>query len=32
MFLDLSQVQLYVRPGATDMRKQSAGLVAVVQE
>lgn len=32
MFLDLSKVQLFVKPGATDMRKQSSGLATVVQE
>jgi len=32
MFLDLSKVQLFVKAGPTDMRKQSAGLAAVVQE
>jgi transposase len=32
MFDELSQMQLSVKPGATDMRKQSAGLAAVVQE
>ena len=31
MFVDLSQVKIFVKPGATDMRKQQAGLSVVVQ-
>jgi len=31
MFKDFSHCRIYVRPGATDMRKQMAGLSAVVQ-
>ncbi|MDY6827645.1 MAG: IS66 family insertion sequence element accessory protein TnpB [Bacillota bacterium] len=31
MFIDLSKAKLFVKPGATDMRKQQAGLAAVVQ-
>ena len=31
MFVDLSQVRIFVKPGATDMRKQQAGLAVVVQ-
>ena len=31
MFVDISQLTIYVRPGDTDMRKQQAGLAAVVQ-
>ena len=31
MFVDLSKLKIYVRPGATDMRKQHAGLAVVVQ-
>ena len=31
MFVDVSQVKLYVKPGATDMRKQQAGLSVLVQ-
>ena len=31
MFVDLSQVKIFVKPGATDLRKQQAGLSVVVQ-
>jgi transposase len=31
MFKDLSKIKIFVRPGATDLRKQMAGLSAVVQ-
>ena len=31
MFLDISKLKIFVRPGATDLRKQQAGLAAVVQ-
>lgn len=32
MFIDLSQYSIYLRPGATDMRKQITSLAALVQE
>lgn len=32
MFVDLSSVDIYVRPGSTDMRKQINGLSILVQE
>ena len=32
MFLDISQLKIYVRPGSTDMRKQAAGLSILVHE
>jgi len=32
MFLDLSSINIYIKPGPTDMRKQSAGLSVIVQE
>lgn len=31
MFVDISKLRIYVRPGATDLRKQQAGLAVVVQ-
>jgi transposase len=31
MFIDISKLKIFVRPGATDMRKQQAGLAVVVQ-
>lgn len=31
MFKDLADVKIFVKPGATDLRKQMAGLSAVVQ-
>jgi transposase len=31
MFVDISKLKIYVRPGATDLRKQQAGLAVVVQ-
>ena len=31
MFVDLSRLRIFIKPGATDMRKQQAGLTAVVQ-
>jgi transposase len=31
MFIDLSRLRIFIKPGATDMRKQQAGLSAVVQ-
>lgn len=31
MFVDISNLRIYVRPGATDLRKQQAGLAVVVQ-
>lgn len=31
MFLDLSEVKIFIKPGATDLRKQQAGLAAVAQ-
>lgn len=31
MFVDLKKTTIYVKPGATDMRKQTAGLAGVVQ-
>ena len=31
MFSDLSRLRIFIKPGATDMRKQQAGLSAVVQ-
>lgn len=31
MFIDLSTVKIFVKPGATDLRKQQAGLAVVVQ-
>ena len=30
MFVDLSTVKIFVKPGATDLRKQQAGLAVVV--
>ena len=32
MFLDISQIKIFVRPGATDLRKQQAGLAVGVQQ
>ena len=32
MLIDLSSVRVYVRPGVTDMRKQSSGLSLIVSE
>ena len=32
MFFDFSKLQVYVRPGPTDMRKRSVGLSILVQE
>jgi transposase len=32
MTVDLSRVKIYIRPGATDMRKGANGLTALVQE
>ena len=32
MFVDFAKVKIYVRPGFTDMRKQSNGLSIFVQE
>jgi len=32
MIIDLSKAQIFVRPGATDMRKAINGLTATVQE
>jgi transposase len=32
MFIDLSSVRVFVRPGHTDMRKQSFGLSLIVTE
>ena len=32
MILDLSQVQIFIRPGVTDMRKQINGLSVIVEE
>jgi transposase len=32
MFIDLNSVEIYVRPGRTDMRKQINGLSILVQE
>ncbi|MBT3272130.1 MAG: IS66 family insertion sequence element accessory protein TnpB [Spirochaetales bacterium] len=32
MIIDLEQVDIYVRPGKTDMRKQINGLSVIVQE
>lgn len=32
MFIDLNQYSIYLRPGATDMRKQIASLASLVQE
>lgn len=32
MFVDFSKVQIYVKPGRTDMRKQINGLSIIVQE
>lgn len=31
MFVDLSQVRVYVKPGPTDMRKQINGLSAIIE-
>ncbi len=31
MFLDIQKVRIFVKPGATDMRKQQAGLSVLVQ-
>lgn len=31
MFIDPTHLTIYVKPGATDMRKQSAGLAVLVQ-
>lgn len=31
MFVDISKLKIYVRPGATDLRKQQASLAVVVQ-
>ena len=32
MFIDISKLRIYVRPGVTDMRKQAAGLSILVHE
>jgi transposase len=32
MIVDLSKVEIYLRPGITDMRKQIAGLTTIAQE
>ena len=32
MFIDISTVRVFVRPGHTDMRKQSFGLSVIVTE
>ncbi|HDR16743.1 MAG TPA: transposase [Desulfobacteraceae bacterium] len=32
MIVNLSSVKLFVKPGATDLRKQQAGLAVVVQD
>jgi transposase len=32
MIIDLSKVEIYLRPGITDMRKQIAGLTTIAQE
>jgi len=32
MFPDLSSIQIYVRPGVTDMRKQVNGLSTIAEE
>lgn len=31
MFIDIRKVRIFVKPGATDLRKQQAGLAVVVQ-
>ena len=31
MFLDISRVKIYIKSGATDLRKQQAGLAVVVE-
>jgi len=31
MFVDISSLKIYVKPGATDLRKQHAGLAVVVK-
>ena len=32
MFLDVSKMRIFVRPGATDMRKQARGLSVLVEQ
>ena len=32
MFIDLEKVNIYIKPGATDMRKQINGLAIIVQD
>jgi transposase len=32
MFVDISKIKIYVKPGATDFRKQINGLSIIVQE
>jgi len=32
MFVDISKLKVYVRPGVTDMRKHAGGLSVLVQE
>lgn len=32
MLMDLTSLRLYVKPGPTDMRKQSAGLAVLIQD
>ena len=32
MFIDFSKVKIYIKPGHTDMRKQSSGLSLIVSE
>ena len=32
MLIDITQLQIYIRPGVTDMRKAVNGLIVIVQD